>query len=371
MIQAFANFIRNVVNPGEKQLNIPNLDGPWKPNNCLDDGDIVAEVPLIDNLCKSGENILFSSENRILSLSDTGDTYEVSSFSKDVSALESLDDGGLVVGLNGGGLCFVGGENDGLKITEVDGRNILCPTDIARIDATTLCVSEGSRTYPPEDWVIDLMSKNKCGRVVKINISNGRGETLLDDLAFPAGLCVDVESGTMIVTQAWKHSVQRFSIIDNGSLKKISELADLPGYPGRISHSSDGGYWLAVFAMRTMLVEFVLIEDEYRESMMQEIEKKYWIAPALATLNDYRVPVQAGGLKQLGMVKPWSAPLSYGMVVKLNEALNPVLSLHSRSGSDRHGITSVLEIENGILLSTSKGNGKLIRNDLDACRRRE
>ena len=38
-------------------------------------------------------------------------------------------------------------------------------------------------------------------------------------------------------------------------------LSDLPAYPGRIAPARDGGFWLALFAPRNQLVEFVLRED--------------------------------------------------------------------------------------------------------------
>jgi hypothetical protein len=37
-------------------------------------------------------------------------------------------------------------------------------------------------------------------------------------------------------------------------------LSDLPAYPGRIAPAPDGGFWLALFAPRNQLVEFVLRE---------------------------------------------------------------------------------------------------------------
>ena len=37
-------------------------------------------------------------------------------------------------------------------------------------------------------------------------------------------------------------------------------LDELPGYPARLSPAQDGGFWLAVFAGRTQLIEFVLRE---------------------------------------------------------------------------------------------------------------
>ena len=71
-------------------------------------------------------------------------------------------------------------------------------------------------------------------------------------------------------------------------------LTKLPGYPARLSPASDGGAWLALFAPRNRLIEFILLEHEYRSAMMREIDRPYWIAPALSSGDTFLEPLQAG-----------------------------------------------------------------------------
>ena len=120
-------------------------------------------------------------------------------------------------------------------------------------------------------------------------------------------------------------------------------LLDLPGYPARLAPASDGAAWLAVFAPRSQLIEFVLREDGYRRRMVNEIDPDYWIAPTLANGRSFLEPIQGGALKQMGVLKPWAPSRSYGLVIKLNDDFEPTLSLHSRADGSRHGTTSVLE----------------------------
>ena len=117
--------------------------------------------------------------------------------------------------------------------------------------------------------------------------------------------------------------------------------------------------------MRTKLVEFVLQEDQYRQAMMAQIEPRYWVVPALAALDDHWEPLQGGGIKQLGISKPWAPPRSYGLVVRLDPDLEPVASLHSRANARRHGVTGVLELD-AQLLCTSRGNGLVLQVPLPA-----
>jgi hypothetical protein len=131
---------------------------------------------------------------------------------------------------------------------------------------------------------------------------------------------------------------------------------DLPGYPARLAAASDGGAWLAVFAPRSQLIEFVLREDGYRRRMVSEIDPDYWIAPALANGRSFLEPIQGGALKQMGVLKPWAPSRTYGLIIKLDDHFEPVLSLHSRADGTRHGTTSMLEHLQTLFVASKGGD---------------
>jgi hypothetical protein len=133
-------------------------------------------------------------------------------------------------------------------------------------------------------------------------------------------------------------------------------LEGLPAYPARLSRGADGAVWLALFAPRSQLVEFVLREDRYRRRMIDEIAPDHWLAPTLRAGGSPLEPTQQGGVRQLGVLKPWSPSRSYGLVARLDAAYRPVVSLHSRANGRRHGVTSCLEFE-GRVYFAAKGDG--------------
>ena len=71
---------------------------------------------------------------------------------------------------------------------------------------------------------------------------------------------------------------------------------------------------LALFAPLNRLVEFVLQEPQYRADMMREIDSRYWIAPTLSPPDSFLEPLQNGGVRSMGVHKPWSPTRSYGLV---------------------------------------------------------
>ena len=156
--------------------------------------------------------------------------------------------------------------------------------------------------------------------------------------------------------ESWRHRLVAISR-QGGTPQPL--LTKLPGYPARLAPASDGGAWLALFAPRNRLIEFVLLEHDYRAAMMRETERPHWIAPALASGASFLEPLQSGGVKTMGIHKPWSPSRSYGLVVRLDAALQPVASFHSRANGRRHGITSVIEAGGQVLAASQGGNAIL------------
>jgi hypothetical protein len=137
-------------------------------------------------------------------------------------------------------------------------------------------------------------------------------------------------------------------------------LDDLPGYPSRLSRGTAGDAWLSVFAPRNQLVELVIREPAYRNQMMRTIPPEYWIAPALRSRLSLLEPLQGGGVRQMGMLKPWAPTRSYGLVIRLDTGLQPRASFHSRADGTRHGVTSCVECQGRLVVGCKGGDEILI-----------
>ena len=103
----------------------------------------------------------------------------------------------------------------------------------------------------------------------------------------------------------------------------------------------------------------MLQEDAYRRDMLAEVPRDFWIAPALSSNVSFLEPLQCGGVKTMGVHKPWSPTRSYGLVVRLDRNLQPIASFHSRANGRRHGITSAVEFA-GVLVMAAKGGNALL-----------
>ncbi len=222
---------------------------------------------------------------------------------------------------------------------------------------STLFVAVGSTRNSVNGWKHDLMTKTVTGSVWRVDLDSRSAVPIASGLAFPSGIIVS--NDRVFVSEAWRHRVLSMGI--DGSQQKVA-LGSLPAYPGRIAPASQGGFWLAMFAPRNPLVEFVLKEDEYRGRMIETIDPEYWIAPSLVTGRSFLEPIQGGARKKLNMLKPWSPTWSMGLVVRCDGNMSMLRNYQSRADGDVHGVTSMCEAD-GRLLIGAKGSGKIVAID--------
>jgi hypothetical protein len=338
-----------------KAVTIPPMDGAFRPNTVLDEADAVLEIAAPDNLAFDGTHLLFSSGTDVLSLKPGSDRPErVEQLPAPVTAMAAGPERTLAIACDDGTIVIDGGKHTDKRLTPASLGNLACPTALAFDGPDHLLVAQGSAQHRASNWAVDLMQKNAGGSLWRVDLETGAAQRLAGDLAFPYGILVQGER--IVVAESWRH---RLVAIRRQGGAPQSLLTKLPGYPARLASAADGGAWLALFAPRNRLIEFVLLERDYRAAMMREIERPQWIAPALASGASFLEPLQSGGVKTMGIHKPWSPSRSYGLVVRLDAALQPIASFHSRANGRRHGITSVIEAGGQVLAASQGGNAIL------------
>jgi hypothetical protein len=90
--------------------------------------------------------------------------------------------------------------------------------------------------------------------------------------------------------------------------------------------------------------------------MMAEVPQPFWVAPKLRSGRSFYESLQGGGVKHLGMLKPWAPTMSAGICVKLDADFQPRSSLQSRADGRTHGVTSAIE-HRGQIFAAARGDG--------------
>jgi len=354
MIGAIVRSLDTLLGRGEAAATVPPLDGALRPNRRLDEAKRLS-LPGVDCLAVVRGQLFASAGNGVFRLEEEKSWRLAAEYRAEVACIAAVGDG-LAVALANGDIVIDGGRFHRFECRVA--KDIACITAMAASDEA-LYVANGSATNSATDWQRDLLERNASGSVWRIDLNSGRGMRIADGLAWPAGLAID--ASRVVCSEAWKHRLIRIDTFGQASPETL--LADLPGYPGRLSPGG-GNWWLAVFAPRNQLVEFVLREPTYRKRMMAEVEKPFWVAPKLRAGRSFYEPLQGGGVKHLGILKPWAPTMSAGLCVRLDTGFQPRLSLHSRADGKTHGVTSVAEY-NGHVFAAARGDDVVAVVSLD------
>lgn len=354
-------LLRGILYGERAKHPIPPMDGALSPNSRLDELEVLDyNLSAPDDVAGDGNNgLLVNSERRLLALGGNNEVRSVAIFDSPVSAFARLPDGDLVVGLDGGGLVHLDARGRPLHTAAtLDGRPLTGITAVTSDGDTGVYFTIGSTRHNAADWVRDLMECNRNG-LLGHWIPGHDPQCWRRDLAFPNGVLMDNDGQHLVITEGWAHSVSRYQIQGSILGEKQTLIDNLPGYPSRISAAGGGGYWLAVFAMRTQLVEMVLHDQAFKQDMMRSLAPELWIRPALASTGSHLEPLQMGGVRKLGIRKAWAPPRSYGLVLRVDNSGEVTESMHSRVGGHCHGVTAAREI-NGRLLIVSRGSNRLL-----------
>lgn len=355
-------FIKELVSPHRPQVAIPSLDGPWSPNDRLEQQPVVAaglEQPTAMTADDAG-NLFVASGNAVLCLGgkDWSDRTVAAEFAAPVHGLTWSRDLGLTACLSGKGVAWLGGSRSGPKAIEAgSGQRILCPTASLYVGNDTLVVADGSAGCANEDYALDYLRHGASGRLIEINVASGVTRNLIDHLRFPTCLALTPAGDAVLFAESWRHQMVRLPL-GTGAGAAHDFGRPLPGFPWSLL-TTGHDYWMTLFAMRTHLMEFVLGETQFRDRMISTVSRPYWIAPVFRSSGHAYEPVQGGQLKQHGITKPWAPPRSYGLALRMDTEGEPQETLHSRHGGKFHGLAGLCSAR-GKILALSRAAGAII-----------
>lgn len=340
-----------------RSVTVPVLDGPFKPNQILDEIETIIKIVKPNNLKVFNNEILLTSQKTLFQLTKEGVLQERLKCDNEISALAVSKAGKIAIGLVDEGIYLLGEDENLEKINLT--QNCKCVTDLLFLNDGSLIVTNGSENYNSDEWLEDLMRHGASGKVLKISPDLKKTTILAQDLSFPSGICIlKNKHASLAVSECWKH---RIIEIDQNLKRKPKVLIDnLPSYPARILSMAEKGYLLTNYSTRSQLIEFVLSEKHYLDRMLKEVPRPYWIGPSLKKKESFLEPLQAGGVIRLGIHKPWSPSLSYGLVIFLNSQFKPTFSAHSRANGNRHGIISAAEINDDLYIA-SISSGEIVK----------
>jgi hypothetical protein len=350
VIGAIRRMWDNFRGSGAAAVTVPPMDGALRPNRLLEDAEAALDIRMPDDLAYDGKGVVVSSGAELRRLHASG-SEPFAVLDADVTALAATPSGRIAAATVAGGIVVIDREGHRSTIARLGDGAAECVTAMAFASDDELIVAQGSTDRPIGQWKRDLMERSANGAVSRTSIDGARQTRLVSGLGWPLGIVI-APDGRIVVSESWRHRL----VALGGGRGPEPLLSDLPGYPARIHRDPAGGYWLALFAPRNQIIEFVQREPAFLAKMFEEVEDPYWVAPSLHSSSTFLEPLQGGAQKHLGMLKPWAPTRSYGLVVRLDASFRPVTSYHSRADGKRHGVFTCLPDGDRVLVASKGGD---------------
>ncbi|WP_127128922.1 hypothetical protein [Georgenia sp. SYP-B2076] len=323
---------------------IPPMEGRLTPNDRLDRSVALGSTFDVDDIVSLDGSVI-ATDGTALRRWDGGTWERVIALPGRAKAL-AVDGGrrGLLVAVQGTGICAV--TLDGSVV-------VVCADPVVRQCVTALsvmpdgallaCVGSTSGL----SWSRALVSGVSDGALARI--AGDSVEMIADGLAWPAGAAPFTDGG-YLVSLSHDHAIV---VLGAGGGRARRELiANLPGYPGRIC-ATGADWWAAVPYPRSRAFELLLDEDDVLNEMVSDLPERAWLIPRLTVEKDIHAPLQLGQAREMGEIKPWAPPRSYGLLLRFDAEGRVVESAHSRTSGRIHGITAVCELEGTVVVGSA------------------
>lgn len=334
--------------------SVPTLDGGFAPNEELQGLPTLTPLEGPEDVLAVDEHHAVVSAGRALHLVDVrdGTLRPLAELNGNVTGL-ALRRREVLACVQGAGLYSHDLDSGTTRGVATAAEGPLTNLSAVAVVGERVFVARPSDRYSTADWPHDLMRKRATGSVYELG-GDGRLTQVLEGLGWVGGLAA--HEASLLVSESWAHRVVR---LDPATGHTGPFQQRLPGYPARLSAAAGGGVLMALFALRTQLVEFVLREDEFRTAMIEQIPVEDWVRPAHRSTTSVRQPFQFGSVVHLSEVKPWSPPRSYGLIVELGPEGEVRHSMHSRNGGTKHGVTAVAQVGSALVVAC-QGNDELL-----------
>ncbi|MBU6501421.1 MAG: ABC transporter permease [Burkholderiaceae bacterium] len=254
-------------------------------------------------------------------------------------------DDNLIVCVSGMGLYGVKPDGQVFKLTDETNRSWFKLVDDSRLKLTDdldigadgkIYFSEATTRFDLATWPVDGLEGRGSGRLVCYDPATRRTRTLVDNIRFCNGICMAHDNQSLLYAETFGMRLMRYWVAGPNKGRVEVVIGNLPGSPDNINRASDGGYWLALVAMRTPVTDIAMRHPGFRMRMIKRMPTDEWLLP---NVNN-------------------------GCIVKLDASCRPVTSYWDPSAESHPTLTSMRE-DRGYLYLGGLENNRIGRVKLE------
>jgi len=243
-------------------LPAPPREGVFAPNNDLDGCEIFAHMP-----GRGPDTVAFDAIGYLYTGLADGRVVRVSPDGAKITVLGAIEgratglafdvEGGILVANESGG-SILRMETKGTVfplIRGVDGERLMLVNDLAVGNDGTVYVTESSTKFTLEQLRLEILEHRPNGRLLAYDPVKRSTRVLLAERYFPNGIVVSPDQASIIFVETTAYRVSRYWLRGPNAGHVETLVDNLPGFPGDVSVSEDGRFWVALLARRNALID--------------------------------------------------------------------------------------------------------------------
>lgn len=117
--------------------------------------------------------------------------------------------------------------------------------------------SDASSKWDRVHYREDIVENHGWGRLLRYDPSTQTTEVLLDGLFFANGVQLSDDESFVLVAETGRYRIRRYYLRGDKAGSSDFFAENLPGSPDNVRAAKDGGYWVAMGAKRSKLVDFL------------------------------------------------------------------------------------------------------------------
>jgi ribose transport system permease protein len=258
----------------------------------LDDREMRLNGPEDAAIDREGRVYVGTSTGLVLRFSGAnfGDREVYAAIGGQVRGLAFDERGALYACVAGMGLYAVAPDRSVRKLTDETNRTRLrlrddsrltTPCDLTVLPDGRIAFTENSFRYDMGSFLAEAMELRANGRIVIFDPKNGRTKTLVNRLVFPTGICAAPDGKSFLYSEMWLCRISRYWL-EGPRAGSVETVVDgLPGYAANINSAADGGYWVAIMAMRTPIFDLIASMPRFRYGLVRRLPTDEWPLPNL------------------------------------------------------------------------------------------
>ena len=238
--------------------------GPYAPNDALAACEIFARTP-----GPGPDTIAFDAIGYLYTGLEDGRVVRISPDGARIDALARIDGRATGIAFDTRGNLLIADEGAGVVhrldgdgkveplVRDIDGEPMMLVNDLAVGNDGAVYITESSTKFTLEQLRLEILEHRANGRILLYDPATRSARVLVSGLYFPNGIALSPDQNQIVFAETTAYRVSRYWLRGPKAGSVETLLDGLPGFPGDVTVSDDGRYWLSLLAPRSAAVDLL------------------------------------------------------------------------------------------------------------------